>query len=292
VLQAKTAEQAGFDGITVSEHHAGLSEYLPNPIMAVTWLLCATQQIWGAPCPLLLPLRSPALVAEDIAWLAARFPGRVGAGFAPGSVSTPDDYRIGDVSIDDRRRIFAKNLPIVVRALQGQAPGPLGLDHAVKACGTNPVPCVSTVGGPLGAKRAARVGVGILTASSSSLEEARRLIQEYRSQGGAGPCVINRRAWLGKPDPRRVQSLTAAMEARAGATKGDPHNKPDVISSENPDDVALELADAIERVGATAINIKCYFPVATPPEMREQLHSFGRQVLPSLRRLLARALPA
>src|ERR1700744_970045 len=83
--QAALAAKVGFDGVMTSEHHGGFGGYLPNPAQMGGWLLEALPQGWAAPCPLLLPLRPWALVAEELAWLAARFPGRVGLGVAAGS---------------------------------------------------------------------------------------------------------------------------------------------------------------------------------------------------------------
>ncbi len=75
-----------------SEHHGGFGGYLPNPQQAAGWLLDAMPTGWAAACPLLLPLKPAALVAEEAAWLAARFPGRVGLGLATGSLV--DDFEI------------------------------------------------------------------------------------------------------------------------------------------------------------------------------------------------------
>src|SRR5215467_10899633 len=84
--QAALAAGHGFDGVMTSEHHGGFAGYLPNPLQAAGWLLESMPSGWAAPCPLLLPLRPPALVAEEVAWLAARFPERVGVGVAAGAL--------------------------------------------------------------------------------------------------------------------------------------------------------------------------------------------------------------
>src|SRR3954465_13920006 len=84
--QAAASAAIGFDGVMTSEHHGGFAGYLPNPLQVAGWLLEAMPSGWAAPCPLLLPLRPPALVAEEVAWLAARFPGRVGVGLAAGAL--------------------------------------------------------------------------------------------------------------------------------------------------------------------------------------------------------------
>ena len=78
--QAALAAASGFDGVMTSEHHGGFAGYLPNPLQAAGWCLGEMASGWAAPCPLLLPLRPAALVAEEIAWLDARHPGRVGHG--------------------------------------------------------------------------------------------------------------------------------------------------------------------------------------------------------------------
>src|SRR5262245_22267356 len=116
--QAALAAMVGFDGVMTSEHHGGFGGYLPNPVQMAGWLLEAMPQGWAAPCPLLLPLRPWALVAEELAWLAARFPGRVGLGVAAGSLET--DYRLFDVRADEVADRFASGLQLVARLLRGE----------------------------------------------------------------------------------------------------------------------------------------------------------------------------
>src|ERR1700709_1943382 len=97
--KAAPAAQHGFDGVMTSEHHGGFHGYLPNPLQAAGWCLEAMPQGWAAPCPLLLALRPPAMVAEEIAWMAARFPGRVGLGVASGAL--PADFEIMHGPLDN-----------------------------------------------------------------------------------------------------------------------------------------------------------------------------------------------
>jgi alkanesulfonate monooxygenase SsuD/methylene tetrahydromethanopterin reductase-like flavin-dependent oxidoreductase (luciferase family) len=54
--QAVAAAEAGFDGVTISEHHGSFDGYFPNPLQLAGWLLGSIPQIWVAPFPLLLPL--------------------------------------------------------------------------------------------------------------------------------------------------------------------------------------------------------------------------------------------
>ena len=97
--QARRASEIGYDGVMVSEHHADFPGYLPNPVQLAGLLLDAMPTGWVAPCPMLLPLKPYALIAEDLAWLAAAYPGRVGAGFAAGALSV--DFELAEVPFDE-----------------------------------------------------------------------------------------------------------------------------------------------------------------------------------------------
>ena len=139
--QAVLATGAGFDGVMTSEHHGGFAGYMPNPLQAAGWLLEAMPTGWAAACPLLLTLRPPALVTEEVAWLAARFPGRVGLGLAAGSLDA--DFDIMGHTKDDLTRRFTAGLAEVAGALGGSEPGLLGTDPAVAGCVLHPIPVLS-----------------------------------------------------------------------------------------------------------------------------------------------------
>ncbi len=124
--QATLAVRHGFDGIMTSEHHGGFHGYLPNPLQAAGWCLEAMPTGWAAPSPLLLPLRPPALVAEEIAWLAARFPARVGIGVASGAL--PDDFEIMHAPMDDLAARFTAGFEELAGMLDGSDPRGLADD--------------------------------------------------------------------------------------------------------------------------------------------------------------------
>lgn len=283
VHQAGIAEESGFDGMTLSEHHAGRPGYLPSPLQAIGWLLGSTRQMWGAACPILLSLRIPELVAEEIAWLAARFPGRVGAGFAPGA--TAIDFDVARARVEDRSRVFGKHLAVVAAALRGQAGPPLSNDAAIAECRTQQITCLSAIGGPLSAKRAADAKIGAMSQSSGTLEEARHLFGLYTEGGGNGPRLLSRRVWFGKPDPRRREALNKSVEPyRSSTSVSGPHFRAEFIASDDPDALASALTHAVGITGATALNVKFAYPGVTPEEMREQIMLFGRNVLPLVHR--------
>ncbi len=290
VKQGQVAEDSGFDGVTISEHHGGWYEYVPNPLLMSSMILGATQRIWAGPCPMLLSLRPPWLVAEDMAWINARFPGRVGGGFAPGTQSSDVDYVIAGIPMEDRRKIFGRHLPVLAAALRGEATGQLANDPAIQLCKETPIPVLSSVGGPLGAKRAGAAGTGLVPSSSNRIEDLHNFIDPYLAAGGKGPILINRRAWFGKPDARRLESLIEHHATRPLAEAGERHFKADYIVSEDPAEVADGLVDAVVGARGTAVNIKFFYKELQPDEMLRQLADFGKYVVPIFRKKIAEAL--
>ena len=121
-----------FDGVMTSEHHGGFAGYLPNPLQMAGFLLEAMDGGWAAACPLLLTIRPTALVIEETAWLAARFPGPSMLGVAAGSLH--DDFDILEIPKEGYVERFKTALPQVAGALSGRDPWLLGGDPAVAAC--------------------------------------------------------------------------------------------------------------------------------------------------------------
>ena len=123
---------SGFDGVMTSEHHGGFAGYMAQPLQMASFILEESATGWAAAAPLLLPLRSTALVAEEVAWLQARHPGRVGLGVAAGAL--PLDFEAADVNQADAVDRFKAELPRLVAMLRGEELGVLEGDPALVAC--------------------------------------------------------------------------------------------------------------------------------------------------------------
>lgn len=276
--QARRAAECGFDGVMVSEHHGGFAGYLPNPIQACNFLLDAMASGWAAPSPLLLPLRPAALVIEELAWLAARFPGRVGVGLASGSLE--QDFTVMGLTKDGLTARFAESLAIVAAALGGQElPEPVQVlagDPAVAACRQAPVPMVSAAMSNAAVRRAASYGMGLLLDSLTASERCAEMVARFREFGGTGPVVLIRRVWIGEGvgvrqdkqvDIYRSYSSTAA-QSHWGS------NQTQILRGD-ADEVVAGLRDALAATGADALNLRLHVPGVTPEEIAEQTEALA-----------------
>jgi alkanesulfonate monooxygenase SsuD/methylene tetrahydromethanopterin reductase-like flavin-dependent oxidoreductase (luciferase family) len=284
--QAALAERAGFDGVMTSEHHGGFPGYLPNPLQAAGWALESTRRAWAAPAPLLLPLRHWSHVAEDLAWMASRFPGRVGGGFAIGGLAR--DFEMADLRFDEKLARFEAALPRLVEALRGRALPPLGEDPAVAACAEHPIPMLIAARSPGAARRAARLGVGVLYDSLQTAEGLRRLSDAYAAAGGEGPRIGIRRVWLGPPPrlevERQMDFYRAYAPPRAQRQWGAGE---ELVSAEGGAALAERLDAFAGASGCDALDLRVHFTGVEPARVREQIERIGAEVLPGLRERLA-----
>jgi alkanesulfonate monooxygenase SsuD/methylene tetrahydromethanopterin reductase-like flavin-dependent oxidoreductase (luciferase family) len=278
--QARLAVEHGFDGVMTSEHHAGFPGYVPNPLQLAGFLLDSMPSGWAAPCPLLLTLRPTALVAEEIAWLAARHPGRVGIGVAAGALER--DFEVMDTSMDDLTARFATAIDQLSRFLRGEA-GVLEGDPAIERCAVHPVPMLSAAASATAARRAARAGVGLLFDSLVTVARVRSLVDVYRAEGGTAPCVLVRRVWIGEPPRARVDAQVDVY--RSYAPTGAPAHWGDeeMLSGDAPDDVAAKLVMSARAAGVDALNLRVHAPGIEVSPVREQIERLGDEVVTSVR---------
>jgi alkanesulfonate monooxygenase SsuD/methylene tetrahydromethanopterin reductase-like flavin-dependent oxidoreductase (luciferase family) len=281
--QAALAVEHGFDGVMTSEHHAGFPGYLPNPLQLAGFLLDAMPSGWAAPCPLLLPLRPVALVAEEAAWLAARFPGRVGLGVAAGAL--PVDFDVMGVGMDDLTARFERALVALAAYLRGDA-GALSGDRAIARCAQHPVPLVSAAASRTAVRRAAGVGAGLLFDSLVTPARVRQLVDAYRAAGGAGPCILVRRAWVGAPPRALVEHQVDVYRSYAPGAAPAHWGDDELAAGATGADVAAHVTAAVRDAGADAVNLRVHVPGVTVAEARDQLARLGDEVVPTVREAL------
>lgn len=279
--QARLAAEHGFDGVMTSEHHGGFAGYLPNPLQLAGFCLASMPSGWAASAPLLLPLRPPVLVAEEVAWLGARFPGRVGLGVAAGAL--PADFELLDISMDGLTDRFARGLEQVAEILSGRDSHGLDGDVAIHACRDEPIPLLSAAMGRTAVRRAARVGAGILIDSLSSVERCRTLTDDYRAAGGTGSCVLIRRAWVGEPFRAKVDAQVDVYRGYAAAAAQEHWGPDELVADADPAAVADRLAAVARAAGVDALNLRLHVPGIDPESARAQIRRLGDEVLGPLR---------
>jgi alkanesulfonate monooxygenase SsuD/methylene tetrahydromethanopterin reductase-like flavin-dependent oxidoreductase (luciferase family) len=276
---------AGFDGVMIAEHHGSLRHYPPNPSQLATFVLESSSSGWAAACPLLLPLRPTALVAEETAWLGARHPGRVGLGVGAGYAA--QDFEAFDVPPLDAAGRFKVELPRLVNYLSGRAEGLLAGDLAIDHCRHAPIPVLSAVGSVTAAKRAAAAGAGMLLMGSLPLERLANQCAAYIEAGGCGPRITVRRVWLGAP-PEPVRHNTGAnrfvLTDQPRVAIRIPEADRGVLAAPDPNALATALLEEIRTIGASALNLSIQAPGISPEAMSEQISALAEHVIPPLRK--------
>lgn len=261
--QAVAAVAAGFDGVMVSEHHGGFGGYLPNPIQMAGWLLEAMPHGWAAPCPVLLPLRPAALVVEELAWLAARFPGRVGLGVASGSLEA--DFTIMETNKDNLTARFAAGLRVVAASLSGRDLGALAGDRAVRGCIEHPVPVLSAAMSLTATRRAAEAGAGLLFAGVTANHHCRAMTDAYRAAGGTSAIILIRRVSVGQGGRERHAKQVGLYRTYTTA-ESQTRWREDQLLEGDPDTIAEELRQDMAETGADALNLRVHVPGISPEE--------------------------
>ena len=285
--QARIALANGFDGVMTSEHHGGFAGYMAQPLQMASFVLEELATGWAAAAPLLLPLRSTALVAEEVAWLQARHRGRVGLGVAAGAL--PLDFDVAGVSQDEAVDRFKAELPRLVAMLRGEELGQLDGDPALVACRTAPVPVLSAAVSVAAAVRAAGCGAGILMEGMSTPERLIRLTHAFDEAGGTGAKVLIRRVWLGQLRSGLVEDQRAVYESYAAPVHA--FGADQTVASDDPLQVAERLAAAMSEVGADALNLRVQLPGMTAEQVREQIAQIGTTVVPLLKKALPVSAP-
>lgn len=153
------ADRRGIGSIWVSEHHFVDDGYLPAPLTALSAIAARTKQARLGTAVVVAPLQHPMAVAEQAAIVDVISGGRLELGLGAGYVAPEFEafgvelgrrYHDTDHALAEIGRIFA----------DGRCtPGPV----------QSPVPLWAGYLGPVGAARAGRLGVGLLTHNRESL---------------------------------------------------------------------------------------------------------------------------
>jgi alkanesulfonate monooxygenase SsuD/methylene tetrahydromethanopterin reductase-like flavin-dependent oxidoreductase (luciferase family) len=119
IEQARLADDIGMDYVVGAEHHFSSYGFMPYPLMLIPTLAERTKQIRFSTAVVVLPLRNPIQLAEEIAMLDHLTNGRIEVGFGTG-YQQYEFNRFG-VNLAENRAIFEESLDVIIKALT-QAP--------------------------------------------------------------------------------------------------------------------------------------------------------------------------
>ena len=169
------AERLGAASVWFSEHHLFTDGYLPQPLTFAAAAAARTSRVRIGTAVLVAALRPAALVAEEAAVVDQLSGGRLELGIGAG-YSVPE-YALYSANITKRYGLTDSAVAEIRRLLDDGIVTP--------PAAQNPFPIWLGYQGPQGAKRAGRLGVGLL-----SLDRA--LLDPYREglvEGGHDPAT-------------------------------------------------------------------------------------------------------
>ena len=210
--------------------------------------------------------------------MAARFPGRLGAGFAVGGLDR--DFELADLDPGERRTRYRAFLPRAIEALRGRAQEPHSGDAALAACADAPVPVVCAAQGPRAAREAAALGAGLLFDSLQTAENTRRICDVYSEAGGRGPRIGIRRAWLGPPPREAADQQMDFYRSYTSSETQKSWGDDELIWAPSPGELAERLADFARRAGCDALNLRVHLTGLEPARIRDQISTLGETLGP------------
>ena len=204
------AERLGADAVWLTEHHFFDDGYLPQCFTYAAAIAARTSRIRIGTTVALLPLHKPMELAEQIAIVDIISDGRVEPGFGVGY--RKPEYLAFDGDFKHRYGVFADGIR-EMRRLWGEEPG---AERTVTPPPIQrPVPMWGGFGGPMGARTAGRLGLGLQSIAGSCTS---------RTSSGSKPAVTTRRSrrWPGRwsSSCRTTPSAPGPRSASTSCTAG------------------------------------------------------------------------
>jgi len=115
----ETAEQLGFDWVSVSEHHYAPYQMTPNPMIMAASIIQRTKRVRVALLGPLVPLNNPVRLAEEVAMLDGLSGGRIEVLFLRG---TPNEHKTYDTPADQTKKMTQEGIDLILKAWTEEKP--------------------------------------------------------------------------------------------------------------------------------------------------------------------------
>ncbi len=157
---ATVAEEVGFDGVFVPEHHMAADGCLPSPFVGLAAIAARTTRLELGTAAVLLPFHHPIRIAEDAAVLDVISNGRVRLGCGLGNLDV--GVSLFAIEREDQAGRLEEGLELVRRAWAGECFRHAG-EHFTTAGTISPLPVgaelwLAAMSAP-GVRRAGRLGL-------------------------------------------------------------------------------------------------------------------------------------
>jgi alkanesulfonate monooxygenase SsuD/methylene tetrahydromethanopterin reductase-like flavin-dependent oxidoreductase (luciferase family) len=296
---AVTAEEAGFDGVWLAEHHFMSYGVCPSAATLAAYVLGRTSRIAGGTAVSVLSTQHPVALAEQAALLDQVGGGRFRLGVGRGGPWV--DLEVFGTGVDRYESGFAESLDLLLAALrrdriEGTERFPFREVPVVPRPLTGP-PVVVACTSPGTARIAARRGLPMLLGMHADDQEKRAMVERY-GPGGPGHMaagvayVADTRAearrvlrtqmprWLG---PGLAGYVTVDGRPRSPR---DPGEYAALLCGIHPvgtaDDCVATLEATAERTGIEHFVLLAE-GAGDPARTRENILRLGAEVLPRLR---------
>jgi alkanesulfonate monooxygenase SsuD/methylene tetrahydromethanopterin reductase-like flavin-dependent oxidoreductase (luciferase family) len=316
--QARLADELDFDYVVLAEHHFSSYGFDPNPLLLVPTMAAQTARIRFSTAVVVLPLRNPLQVAEDIAMLDVLTNGRIEVGFGTGYQQY--EFERLRVPLGENRAIFEEALEVVSKALSQPAFSHQGHYYQIPETTILPRPLqqpyppfwratssIETMAQAL--KHGMKVISGGTTSTMARVVGSWHAFQDAVEQAGLTwpqEFIVQRGVYLAESEEEARQQVhhgvwhTRTAEAlrknvlpvdrgRALTPPSDPEGDADIefLYDEwlfgTPDLVAGKIERLTRETGMTYLN--CAFAVGQIPQAKilNSMRLFARDVMPRFR---------
>jgi len=277
---AQLADGLGFAALWVGEHRLWYDGWCPAPLHALAYAAGVTERIHLGTAMYLVPQHEPLAAARAMAALDDVSGGRFELGAGLG-YRDPEFDALG-LRRDRRGRLMEEYLDALEEAW-----AETGRRAPRIWMGGFAAPAIA---------RAARRGYGLLLPQTLTVEEVRRVVADYRSQGGPGPVGLLREAWIGEGGERHAGRVALHLSEEAGSwfplRDGFGFAAPEQVARQaergrrnvalgSPEEVAAALRDVM-GAGVDHVAVRFAFEFVEQPALHEQLHRLAEEVAPQL----------